>query len=449
MACTAEHANPLRATVGFASFSARLRADRWPITEPGQPPDGGHGATRQQPVGSGPSLQRPASGDVRRTRSPIATAVSSKQDDIRGGALDTVPSSSVSRLRGPAIRGLFQRHVSGDDAILKLAQLRFAESGMATELYADTPEQLEYELWFLPPHPALPVVHLNREVNPLHEDGQSLIEAFIRQFRGRVLGLVIHDRAEMASQIPEVASAMHRATAAGRHPGDPIIFLEYAAGMEPESFVELARQMAKINNASVCIDIGHIGIRESRRLLGGMRPELDLETLRQEGGHAPELLYDVRKATRSALEVVIDMIRSVGKLEKPLHFHLHDGHPLIPGLGDHFSFLNRLPVPFAWEGRYSLELMYGLRGLTQVLATIARTSPPDRTSITLEIHQSEGCLPLGNATGLFANWEDLTNAERMNYWLSVLTDNYTIANTILDSVYAESQTDLGIATVQP
>lgn len=309
---------------------------------------------------------------------------------------------------------------------------------MAAELYADTPEQLERELRFLPPHPALPVVHLNRHVNPLHEDGQSLIEAFIRQFRGRLLGLVIHDRAEMAEKIPEVVSAMNKVTAAGGRAGSPTVFLEYAVGMEPERFVELAQQLAEINDASVCIDIGHIGIRESRRRLASIHTNLALDTLCCEAEKAPELISDIQSATRSSLDMVIDIIRTLGKLGKPLHFHLHDGHPLIPGLADHFSFLTRLPIPFIWEGRFSLEQMYGLHGLSQVLTAIARNCPVDKFSVTLEIHQSEGRLPLGNATNLFAHWEDLTNAERMNYWLSVLADNYAIATTILDSIYAQS-----------
>jgi hypothetical protein len=129
------------------------------------------------------------------------------------------------------------------------------------------------------------------------------------------------------------------------------------------------------------------------------------------------------------------MIQALGKTGKPLHFHLHDGHPLIPGLADHFSFLTRLPVPVMWEGRYSLEPMYGLNGLARVLKTMAESCPSNRISITLEVHQSEGRLPLGNAAELFAHWDDLTNAERMNYWLSVLADNHLIASAILNSIY--------------
>ena len=266
--------------------------------------------------------------------------------------MDTAPPSSTSRLRAPAVRGLFQRRVRGDDAIFRLAQLRFAESGMAAELYADAAEQLEHELRFLPPQPALPIVHLNRYVNLLHEDGRGLTEYFVRQFRGRLLGLVIHDQPEMAGRIPEVVSAMNRVTKTERHLDGPTVFLEYAAGMEPERFVELAQQIVDIQGASVCIDIGHIGIRESRRRLAQIHTNLDIDTLRKEAGRAPELISDVQSAIRSSRQGVLDMIRAIGKIGKPLHFHLHDGHPLIRGLPDHFSFLSRLPVPVNWDDRY-------------------------------------------------------------------------------------------------
>ena len=48
-------------------------------------------------------------------------------------------------------------------------------------------------------------------------------------------------------------------------------------------------------------------------------------------------------------------------------------------------------------------------------------------SYTLEIHQVEGRLPLRDAQPMFAHWVDLTNAERVNYWLSVLSENHALA----------------------
>ena len=41
--------------------------------------------------------------------------------------------------------------------------------------YADTPDELDHVLRFVPPHPYLPVVHLNRRVNVLHERSRAVI----------------------------------------------------------------------------------------------------------------------------------------------------------------------------------------------------------------------------------------------------------------------------------
>jgi len=89
-----------------------------------------------------------------------------------------------------------------------------------------------------------------------------------------------------------------------------------------------------------------------------------------------------------------------------------------------------VPVPVA--GRYALPSMFGPAGLADVLRTAVRACSPGSASFTLEIHQVEGRLPLADAADLFAHWRDLTNAERMNYWLTVLADNHLLAGTALD-----------------
>ena len=82
------------------------------------------------------------------------------------------------------VHGLFQRRVAGDDALLELARLRFAQMGLAAEVYADTPGELDHVLRFVPPHPYLPVVHLNRGVNVLEESGRAVVGEFAEPFRG-------------------------------------------------------------------------------------------------------------------------------------------------------------------------------------------------------------------------------------------------------------------------
>ena len=81
------------------------------------------------------------------------------------------------------VHGLFQRRVAGDDALLKLAALRFAQMGLAAEVYADTPAELEHVLRFVPPHEYLPVVHLNRGVNVLNEPGRAVVGEFAADSR--------------------------------------------------------------------------------------------------------------------------------------------------------------------------------------------------------------------------------------------------------------------------
>jgi hypothetical protein len=142
-------------------------------------------------------------------------------------------------------------------------------------------------------------------------------------------------------------------------------------------------------------------------------------------------MAQVEVAVASALPAVLDLTRALGRLGKPLHFHLHDGHPLIRGLSDHFSFLDRLPIPFAHEGRRSLGLMYGPLGLARIVGLALEVCGPERASLTLEIHQTAGRLPLTDAAELFAHWTDLSGAERTNRWLSVLAENDVLLGAVL------------------
>jgi hypothetical protein len=325
------------------------------------------------------------------------------------------------------VRGLFQQRIAGDDALLRLAALRFAEAGMPAEVYADHPDELERLLRYVPEDPTLPVVHLNRSVNLLDPAGRAAVDAFAGRFAGRVAGLVVHDRTAMRDRTADVVDALRQVgRPRGNQPGRPLVFLEYATGLGPAWYVDLAARIADVELASVCVDIGHVGIEASRKALSRTQPGIGLRTL------TPQTVTDVQDATRAALPVVLDLVRAIAPLGKTLHLHLHDGHPLIPGLSDHFGFLMRVPVPFAVDGRRSLDPMYGPAGLAEILRATAEACGTAHASFTLEIHQVEGRLPIHD-TDLFRHWRDLTNAERMNYWLAVLADNHLLARTALGS----------------
>jgi len=76
--------------------------------------------------------------------------------------------------------------------------------------------------------------------------------------------------------------------------------------------------------------------------------------------------------------------------------------------------------------------MYGPAGLASIVSTAIDACPPRAVSFTAEVHQVEGRLPLADAAWLFSHWQDPTNAERMNYWLSVLSDNAMLISQCAD-----------------
>jgi len=251
-----------------------------------------------------------------------------------------------------------------------------------------------------------------------------MVKEFADRFAGRVAGLVVHDKREMAAKTDRLLAAMRELNAhLCERPGSPLLFLEYAAGLDRGWFIEVAERLQAAERVSCCIDVGHIGLRQAAACFKRRHPGLDLKKLSPVDDRLPGLVADVQDAVGSALPHVLAVVRSLGRLGKPVHFHLHDGHPLIPGLRDHFSFLTRLPIPFSYEGRRSLSTMYGPAGLASIVSTAVEACAPQGVSFTIEVHQVEGRLPLADAAWLFPHWQDITNAERMNHWLSVLSEN--------------------------
>ncbi|MGH3672577.1 MAG: hypothetical protein ACRDSH_18405 [Pseudonocardiaceae bacterium] len=338
------------------------------------------------------------------------------------------PSSGLPPAAPPPVRGLFLQPVSGDGALLRLARLRFAQARMPAEVYAGSSGQLEDVLRWAPDSPVLPTVHLDRRLDVRTEDGRAVIGRFQSRFANRVAGLVVHDKAGMAEAIPGVVAALR---SLGGRTDRPTVYLEYAAGMDLERFAEIGEQVQDVEGVGLCIDTGHVGIRRARSRFAMLHPGLHISELTTVDPRLPDLVGEVQDATAAALPALLHLINATAEFGATVHYHLHDGHPLIPGLADHRSFLYRLPIPFAHDGRCSLDPLYGPAGLARILHAAVQAGGAHPPSFTLEIHQAEGRLPLDDAADLFRHWRDLTNAERMNYWLSVITANYILATTAL------------------
>ena len=234
----------------------------------------------------------------------------------------------------PAVRALFQRRVDGDDALLELARLRFDQAGLAAEVYADTPEELEWVLGFAPQRPHLPVVHLSRRVNLLEERGRALVETFASRFGGRVAGLVVHDKTAMGQRTGDLVAGLTDLGARLERQSDgPMLFLEYAAGLELDWFVDVAERLRGVPRVGACVDVGHVGIAQARASFSGHRPGLELAALRPDDPRLPELAADVQAAVASALPAVLWLVRALGQV--PVHVVAHDpflgeAQPVVP-----------------------------------------------------------------------------------------------------------------------
>jgi hypothetical protein len=331
----------------------------------------------------------------------------------------------------PLTLGLFEKRIEGDDSLMQLARLRFQQAGMGAEMHAATPEQLDWTMRFRPAGDAPVVVHLSRGTNLAEAESRRQIENFARRYAGWIHGLVIHDHQKLADNFQDYVRAAQEMNSRLRQIKNcPRLFVEYAAGLELEAFVKFFEAIRTLDRISVCVDIGHVGIHAARKAYSQIHPGVDVCALKSRPALIPQAMPDIEKAVTAALPAVLGLVAQLGKFGKPAHFHLHDGHPLSTfspfGVADHLSFLAEIPLDFDHRGQRRAELMFGPKGLSQIVAGTMRAFGRDPVSFTLEIHPQTNHLPLGDAAHLFNHWRDKTNAEKMNAWLAMLAENHQL-----------------------
>jgi hypothetical protein len=335
------------------------------------------------------------------------------------------------------VLGLFEKRIEGDDCLLELARRRFQEAGLGAEMHAGSPGQLEQLLEYRPSETSPVVLHLPRDFNLTDAHSQGRILDFATQFAGRVRGLVLHDHPDLVTR-PEafLKSALEMETWLERIDRGPMLFIEYAAGLDPAVFAKFLDSIRHLTRVSACIDTGHVGIWQARQTYARAHPGQDVCALKSQPADLPRLMPDVETAVQSALPAVLHLIQILGSFGKPLHFHLHDGHPLSAfspfGVSDHLSFLSEIPLPFEYRGRRSAPLLFGADGLRRIVDQATRSLGTQRLSFTLEIHPTFERLPLDDAAPLFVHWVNKTNAEEMNHWLSVLSRNSALLKAALE-----------------
>lgn len=334
-------------------------------------------------------------------------------------------------MRNPSLKAIFHRQIAGDHALLQLARQRFQQARLAPEYYPSSPAELRAHLLFHPAEDDRYTVHLPRDIKLLDRASHDRITTFAAEADDRALGFVIHDQAEIANQFSDcVAAAKHLDGNLRRASLPGVVFIEYAAGLEPETFIDFHRALRDCTQLSACVDISHIAVRQCQRSFERLHPGIDACQLKPHYPPLRELVDDLQAACRTALPAVAWIIYEIGRLEKLLHFHLHDGHPSSTfseyGVSDHLSFFREIPIPFSYKGRQLLPTFFGPLGLREVINAARRVLPDDKLSFTLEIHPPEGRQPLGEYEQLFRHWRDWTNAERMHFWIEELLRNHQL-----------------------
>lgn len=322
-----------------------------------------------------------------------------------------------------------QPPIEGDDTLLRLAQSRLGAAGLGGEFYPGSPEHLQRLLDYRPRKLSC-TAHLPRNINLLHAAGRASLMEFVRVAEGKLYGLVLHDQLEFAEHPKDTLSAFRETDRLLAEVTDaPWVFVEYAAGLEPGFYASLFDQSRDLHKLSATIDVGHVGIHVCRSAYQAQNPGEDVCALRPDSPELPAKIEAVQHATKKALPAVLGLINHLAKLEKPLHFHLHNGHPLSTlsqfGVSDHLSFLQQIHLPFSYQGRNLVKGIFGISGLRDIIRT-AKNSASSQVSFCMEIHPVEGRTPLAEHSQLFSHWRDKSNAERMNYWLDVLVDNATL-----------------------
>src|SRR5437667_12848901 len=151
-----------------------------------------------------------------------------------------------------------------------------------------------------------------------------------------------------------------------------MLYMEYAVGLELNHFAGFFASIRELARISACIAIGHVGIRQARAAYSEIHPGQDICALKSQETLLPQVMAEVEAAVMAAPATVLNLVENLGALGKPVHFHLHDAHPLSTfspfGVSDHLSFLTDIPLRVEYRGRRSVPVMFGPAGLGRVLA---------------------------------------------------------------------------------
>lgn len=324
----------------------------------------------------------------------------------------------------PLRLGLFQKRFEGDDALLALSRARFERVGLGAEVYVESAREVQPILRLCPAHSPV-ALHLPRGWDLLDPTVAAQVVDIASSARAKAFALVVHDQPELATRPKDYQATLRSLDAVlADIPSSPALYVEYASGHELSQFVATWEALRELENVGCCVDVGHVGLRETRAAYQRMHPGQDPCALDPRDGRIERALGDVQAAVGAGRDSAFELLARIARMGKRLHVHLHDGHPLGVagpyGLADHRSFLDPIPIGVSWRGRTALDPMFGPRGLARLVQESLAGGDPESVSLSLEIHPANGRSPLGDEAALFKHWSDHSAAERTSYWLDTL-----------------------------
>lgn len=324
----------------------------------------------------------------------------------------------------PRLHAIFHRLVPGDDALLRLAQARFRAAGLLPEFNPGSADEMGRLLAVRPSDERF-AIHLPRSLKITDAKGRDKVLDFAARFSADASAMVVHDQPEVQTRYDDYLAAVRDLDRRLQEQGDgPTVYIEYAVGLPMAAFIAAFEALRDCRRVSACIDISHVGIRQCQFAYEARHPGADVCRLKWNDPALRERIADVQAACATANAVTVEVVAAVARLGKPMHFHLHDGHPASTfsqfGVSDHLSFFGQIPLPFEHGGARHLPLIHGQLGLKRILDAALAHLPPEQLSLTVEVHPAEGRLDLGEHAPLFAHWKDRTNAERMNAYVDDL-----------------------------
>ena len=330
-------------------------------------------------------------------------------------------------MRVPAVNGLLNYHIKGDEALLYLGRDRYERAEMGAEIHPASPEHLRSILKFTPAG-VRSTVHLPYAVT-LDYDTIALIRDFVVAGGEKISGYVLHDTLFYATDLAAGLDIIRRLNMALTGWSGAVVHIEYAVGLPFAVFRELAEGISELDNIGICVDIGHIGINATAAAYAELNPGVDVKRLKPGADVTSAVYADIALAVQNGRKFAFDYIESLVNIGVKMHFHLHDGHPLSTfspyGVCDHLPFFWEIPTLLPDIG--SVGGIYGVSGLKRVLEIVLVANNQSQMSYTIEIHPQPGQKELEpGQRGYFSGWTDLTNARAMNFWMDIVIQNAVI-----------------------